>query len=104
MPPKDGVRHRAGKGVKEVGRDTGGDEEVNHTQTTAEGTNKVTMHPAPQCNTNVGVRDGMRAQQCGTDDTGEYERVVVMWSHENGPMLRDQELRAALAHTSTIPM
>jgi hypothetical protein len=23
------------------------------------------MHPAPQCNTNVGVRDGMRAQRCG---------------------------------------
>ena len=38
------------------------------------------------------------------DDAGEHERAVAaMQSHEDGPMLQDQELREALAHTSTTP-
>ena len=37
------------------------------------------------------------------DGTGEYERAAAaMQSHENGPTLRDQELREALACTSTV--
>ena len=41
--PEDGARHRAGEGVEEVGTGAGGDEEVDHTQMTLEGTNEVTQ-------------------------------------------------------------
>ena len=93
MLPKDGAWHRAGEGVKEVGIGAGGDDEVDHTQTTPEGTHEVTqskphgstahhinanassalhMEPhqsstnaAPGCDANVGAGDSMRAQRRG---------------------------------------
>ena len=38
------------------------------------------------------------------DGTGEHERAAAaMWSHENGPTPRNQELGEALARTSTNP-
>ena len=41
-PPEDGAWHRAGEGVEEVRTGAGGDDEVDHTQTTPEGTHEVT--------------------------------------------------------------
>ena len=91
--PEDGAWHRAGEGVEEVRIGAGGDDEVDHTQTTPEGTHEVTqskphgstahhvnvnassalhtephrssMNAAPQHNTNVGAGDSMRVQQRG---------------------------------------
>ena len=85
--PEDGAWHRAGEGVEEVRIGAGGDDEVDHTQTTPEGTHEVTqskphgstahhvnvnassalhtephrssMNAAPQHNANVGAGDSM---------------------------------------------
>ena len=92
-PPEDGAWHRAGEGVEEVRTGAGGDDEVDHTQTTPEGTHEVTqskphggtahhvnantpsashtephrssMNTAPRRDANVGAGDGMRAQRRG---------------------------------------
>jgi hypothetical protein len=92
-PPEDGARHRAGEGVDEVRIGAGGDEEVDHTKTRPEGTEVITpskphsdeahynanassashtephqgsTDAAPRRDANAGMRDGMRAQQRGT--------------------------------------
>ena len=82
--PEDGVRHRAGEGVNEDGRTgAGSDNRVDHTKlvswraanvatdtvntytTCTKPTTPVSTHTAPRRDTNVGARDGMRAQRRG---------------------------------------
>ena len=61
MPPEDGARHRAGEGVEEVGIGAGGDEDVDHTQATPEGTNE------DQQNTNAPSALHMEPHQSSTN-------------------------------------